>query len=69
MSQPIPWKEWEAEASILHRELQENGIPLKLSGAQRLIARMMGKAHWHELEQGWKRPPRDLNLRTTNELL
>lgn len=54
MSQPIPWSEWEAEARRLHHALSGHPLPTALSGAKHLLARLLGHAHWHEVEQHLK---------------
>lgn len=52
MSQPIPWNEWESQARRLHRALaQRTGAAPCLSEAKDLVARMLGYAHWHDIER------------------
>lgn len=52
MNQPIPWDEWESQARRLHRALaQRTGNAPCLSEAKDLVARMLGHAHWHDIER------------------
>lgn len=49
----IPWDEWEVEARRLHALLPLKG-PSRLSSAQKMLARLLGHAHWHEVEEAQK---------------
>lgn len=55
MAQSIPWEEWEAQAQRLHRALRERPADKwTLSSAKALFARVLGHAHWHEVEENLK---------------